>query len=118
MALSSARFGLVVVMIIGLTVVLSASIHSTKAATGATLVDAAPTFKSKCASCHGADGSGQTAAGKSLKVRDLRSADVQKQSDAELYAIIGKGKGKMPGYEKTLGDAACKDLVAYVRHLK
>ena len=50
------------------------------------------TFKAKCAMCHGADGKGKDA----MKTRDLSSADVQKQSDAELSAIISNGKGKMP----------------------
>ena len=75
------------------------------------------TYKAKCISCHGADGSGNTAAGKSLKVRDMRSAEVQKLSDDQLFNLIAKGKGKMPGYEKTLGAEKCKELVAYVRHL-
>jgi cytochrome c6 len=79
--------------------------------------DGAATYKAKCVACHGADGSGNTAAGKSLKARDLRSAEVQKQSDDQLFNIIAKGKGKMPGYEKTLGAETCKELVAYVRHL-
>ncbi|HWO01745.1 MAG TPA: cytochrome c [Blastocatellia bacterium] len=79
--------------------------------------DAAATFKAKCASCHAADGSGSTAAGKSLKVLDLRSAEVQKQSDAQLYEIIAKGKDKMPGYEKPLGADTCKALVAHIRKL-
>src|SRR5882762_6549638 len=39
------------------------------------------TFKSSCAMCHGADGSGDTAVGKSMKIPDLHSAQVQKQSD-------------------------------------
>ena len=80
--------------------------------------DAAATYKGKCASCHGADGGGQTSAGKAMKVKDLRSADVQGQSDDQLYATIAHGKGKMPGYEKSLGAAACKELVAHIRSLK
>lgn len=79
--------------------------------------DAASTYKSKCASCHGANGSGQTPAGKAMKLRDLRSAEVQAQSEAQLYAIITKGKGKMHGYEKSLGADTCKALVAYTRQL-
>lgn len=82
------------------------------------VVDAAATYKAKCAACHGADGSGSTATGKALKCRDLRSAEVQGQSDAQLLAIITKGKGKMPGFEKTLGADSCKALLAYVRTLK
>ena len=80
--------------------------------------DAAATYKSKCASCHGANGSGQTATGKAMKLRDLRSPEVQGQSDDQLLAIISKGKGKMPGYEKPLGAATCKALVAHMRTLK
>jgi mono/diheme cytochrome c family protein len=65
--------------------------------------EGAADFKAKCASCHGADGKAATPVGKAMKIRDLTSADVQSQSDAELLNIISKGKGKMPGYEKTLG---------------
>ena len=79
---------------------------------------AGATYMSKCAACHGKDGSGNTTAGKSLGLRDLRSAEVQAQSDAQLTEIIGKGKGKMPDYEKTLGADGVKGLVAFVRSLK
>ena len=44
--------------------------------------DGAAIFKTKCAPCHGADGSGQTPVGKNLKVKDLRSAEVQKLKGA------------------------------------
>jgi cytochrome c553 len=80
--------------------------------------DGGETFKAKCATCHGADGTGQTAAGKAMKVRDLSSAEVQGQTDDQLYDIIAKGKGKMPGYEKSLGADKCKELVAFIRTLK
>ena len=85
----------------------------------ATMVgDGAETFKAKCAACHGPDGTGATTAGKAMKVRDLSSAEVQGQTDDQLYEAITKGKGKMPGYEKSLGADKCKELVAYVRTLK
>ncbi len=74
-------------------------------------------YKSKCASCHGADGKGETPVGKMYKLRDLGSADVQKQSDDELASIISKGKNKMPGYGRSLKEDEIKDLVAYVRTL-
>jgi cytochrome c6 len=80
--------------------------------------DGAALYKAKCAMCHAPDGSGSTAAGKSMKVRDLRTVEVQGQTDEELYGIIASGKGKMPGYEKTLGADSCKALVAYIRTLK
>src|ERR1700746_4124905 len=59
-------------------------------------------FQAKCASCHGPDGKGETAMGKSMKVKDLASADVQKQPDTDLTTIIEKGKKPMPGYEGKL----------------
>ncbi|MBI3649603.1 MAG: cytochrome c, partial [Acidobacteria bacterium] len=72
----------------------------------------------KCAACHALDGSGTTAFGKANKLRDLRSEEVQSQSDEQLLQIIGKGKGKMPGYEKSLGADGVTQLVAFVRSLK
>lgn len=75
-------------------------------------------FKTKCAACHGADGKGETAIGKANKLRDLGSADVQKQTDDELSGVIANGKGKMPAYSKSLKADQIKDLVAYIRTLK
>jgi|HubBroStandDraft_2_1064218.scaffolds.fasta_scaffold1779134_1 mono/diheme cytochrome c family protein len=74
-------------------------------------------FKSKCAACHGSDGSANTAAGKSMKIRDFHSPDVQKQTDAELTEIISAGKGAMPSYKGKLTDDQIKQLVGYIRDL-
>ena len=74
-------------------------------------------FKSKCSTCHAADGSGDTSIGKSMKIRDLRSPEVQKQSDAQLSAIIRDGRGKMPAMGKGLTDGQVHVLVAYIREL-
>ncbi len=80
--------------------------------------DGAALYKAKCATCHGADGAGQTPAGKSLKVGDLRSADVQKMSDGDLTGVISDGKGKMPAFKGTLSAAEIGALVAFIRKLK
>jgi cytochrome c6 len=90
---------------------------ATPTATASGAQDAAALYKSKCASCHAADGSGNTAKGKELKLRDLRSAEVQKLTDKQLYDITAKGKGKMPGYEKSLGAEKVNQLVAHMRAL-
>ena len=79
--------------------------------------DGAALYKTKCAACHGADGKGETAIGKSNKVRELGSAEVQKQSDAELTSLIEAGKGKMPAYGKSLKPEQVKQLVEYIRSL-
>jgi cytochrome c6 len=73
-------------------------------------------YKSKCAACHGPDGSG-SAVGTKLGVHDFHSADVQKQTDVELAGIISNGKNKMPSYAKTLKADEITSLVAYIRSL-
>lgn len=96
------------------------------AAVGALVLSVAPaqaqspagsTFKTKCAMCHAADGSGKTPMGEKLKIRDLRSDEVQKQTDAALEQSITKGKNKMPPYAGKLSKEEVAKLVAYVREL-
>ncbi|MGO9123677.1 MAG: c-type cytochrome [Terriglobales bacterium] len=73
-------------------------------------------FKSKCAACHGADGSGSVM-GKKLGAHDFTTAEVQKMSDAALTDTITNGKNKMPKYA-SLKPEDIKGLVAYIRTLK
>lgn len=73
-------------------------------------------FKAKCATCHAADGSGNTPIGRSMKAPDLGSQDVQKESDDKLAEVIQKGKGKMPAVKNLTADQV-KQLVALVRGL-
>ena len=77
--------------------------------------DGAATFKTKCAMCHGADG---TKENPGMGVKSLAGPDVQKQSDADLVATVSKGKGKMPGYAGKLSDEDIKAVVAFVHTLK
>jgi mono/diheme cytochrome c family protein len=84
----------------------------------ALFADGAATFKAKCAMCHGPDGTGQTSMGKTLKLRDLGSADVQKQTDADLKKIVNDGKGKMPAYKAKLSADEVQAVVAFIRTLK
>ena len=51
-------------------------------------------------------------------MKDLRSPDAQKLSEAEMIDIVTKGKGKdMDGFEKELGKDTVKSLVTYYRAL-
>ena len=93
---------LIAVFIIALPVVASAD-------------DAAAVYKSKCAMCHGPDGTGQTPTGKTMKVRDLGSADVQKAKDEELEKIIESGKNKMPAYKGKIDEKTIDGLVKIIR---
>jgi mono/diheme cytochrome c family protein len=52
-----------------------------------------------------------------MKIRDLRSPEVQKQSDEDLKKIITTGKGSMPGFGKSLDQAKIQDLVDYIRSI-
>lgn len=78
-------------------------------------------YVQKCASCHAVDGSGNTTKGKEMKLKDLRSPEVQGKPDAKLYEVtangVKKGAAKMDGYEKTLGKEKCQQLVAYIRQM-
>lgn len=103
---------------IGLVVLVAAGVGlwGTRAAAGGDPASAgADTFTAKCASCHGKDGSGSTPVGKKMGLRDLGSADVQKQTDPQLYDVIAKGRKKMPAYDKKLSAQQIKDLVATIR---
>jgi mono/diheme cytochrome c family protein len=75
------------------------------------------TYKAKCASCHGQDGKGETAAGKSMKAGSFAAPEVTKMSDDDLATAIAKGKNKMPAYEKSLKPDQIKELVGYIRSL-
>jgi cytochrome c6 len=75
--------------------------------------DGAAIYKAKCAMCHGADGSKSNPS-----MKALNSADVQKQTDAQLTEITSKGKGKMPGYSGKLSDDEIKAVVSFLRTLK
>jgi mono/diheme cytochrome c family protein len=88
------------------------------AAAGLYAADGAAIYKAKCAGCHGPDGAGQTAMGKSLKLRDLGSAEVQKQTDKELGAWTADGKGKMPSYKAKLSADEINAVVAFIRTMK
>jgi len=75
-------------------------------------------YDKSCKSCHAPDGAGNPAIAKMMKVemRDLKSADVQAMSDADLMKIITDGKGKMKPIASASASAA--DIVAYLRTWK
>ena len=86
------------------------------AATMAWGADAGALWAQHCASCHGKDGSGSTAMGKKLGIKDYTKE--QSFSDAEATKVIKDGKGKMKAYKDKLSDDDVQALVKYVRSLK
>ncbi len=74
-------------------------------------------FEQNCAKCHGPDGSGDSAIGKAVGAKDLRAAEAQKLTDAQIYTQIDQGKGNMPPFGGTLNKEQIDSLIPYVRQL-
>jgi mono/diheme cytochrome c family protein len=71
-----------------------------------------------CAMCHGdqGDGKGDLVESMKLTMHDWREpASLAGKTDGEIFYIIAKGKGKMPGEDNRLPDAMCWNLVNLVR---
>jgi len=101
-------------LFLGLTLFVASIVRANPVPDGAA---SSATFRTKCAMCHGADGSG-SAVGKSMNVPDLRSPVVQKMPDAELAQVITDGKGGMPSFKSSLSEEQIHALVAQVRSLR
>jgi mono/diheme cytochrome c family protein len=84
------------------------------------IADGKHLYESQCLMCHGKDGDGKgdLAVDMKLNLRDFRDAATFKEStDGELFYIISKGKGDMPGAADRLSPTQCWNLVNYVRSL-
>ena len=74
-------------------------------------------FKVHCVMCHGADGSGDTPAGKVFKAAALTDPMVTTKSNDELHAVIKAGKNKMPTFKDKLTDDQIEEVIGYIRKL-
>jgi hypothetical protein len=54
--------------------------------------------------------------GNPVKLRDLRSAEVRKRTDKELYTWTSDGMGKMPAYRGKLTEAELNAVAAHLRN--
>ncbi len=78
-------------------------------------------FAQHCKSCHGTKGAGDgtKAAKLSTPMRDIGTADVQKQTDGELYYKSFIGRDEMPNFEKKITAEGDRWLVVnFMRTLK
>src|SRR5262245_61688506 len=75
--------------------------------------------KTNCASCHGAKGKGDGAAAVALnpKPADWTSANVQQETDGELFWKISNGRGPMPPW-KHLSENDRWAVIRFIRSLK
>ena len=79
-------------------------------------VDGKPVFESKCKSCHGADGKGDTTIGKKLEIPSLSGTKLAK---AKIVSIIESGvpDTKMKGYKDKLTADEIDAVAVYVGKL-
>lgn len=76
------------------------------------------TYKARCSMCHGADGAGNTPAGKATKTPSFNSPEMLRMPDADFVADTKNGKGRMPAYSGKLSDREIGDVSAYIRTLQ
>ena len=82
------------------------------------LAEARKLFGYNCAMCHGkgGDGKGDLVADMKLELRDWRDASsLEKMTDGELFWIVSKGKGKMPGEGDRTAEKVRWNFVSLVR---
>lgn len=84
-------------------------------------------WKAKCATCHGADGKGQTDQGQKMGMADLTTAEWQKSlTDDQVKKTIATGLKRVKGgkaqemdpFSEKLEVAQIDSLVGYIRTLK
>jgi len=86
--------------------------------------DVQENWDKNCAACHGKDGTGQTAMGKKLKIKDYTDAAAQSEFTDEQAVnaikdgIKEDGKTRMKAFGEKLSDEEIQALVAHVRSLK
>jgi len=97
-------------------IAIAACLITASAPTAAWAADAAAgkaVYAAKCKACHGANGEGNPAMAKMLKV-ELKPLS---ESSADVKEVVTKGQGKMKPVSSVTG-ADLDNVVAYVKTLK
>ena len=76
-------------------------------------------YSKLCWTCHGKNGKGDGPAAANLKPKpkNFSSADIQKQTDGELFWKLSNGKGMMVPYKHSLNEEKRWQLINYIRTL-
>jgi mono/diheme cytochrome c family protein len=85
-----------------------------------TIADGKKLYSSQCYLCHGKDGDGKGELAKDMKLKldDFHDPTALKdKTDGELFYILSKGKGDMPGEGDRLSETQRWQLIAFIRSL-
>lgn len=70
-------------------------------------------YRQNCAICHGAEAYGKEIDGR--LVPSLRSGDIEKKSEQEIYEQIAHGKLPMPSFKNQLSEEEIQKMVIFIR---
>lgn len=98
------------------TVVLCGFAAFSATAWGADATAGKAVYAAKCRACHGANGEGNPAMAKMLKVEMKPLSDAAGMSEADLKKVITEGQGKMKPV--AVSGADLDNVVAFVKSLK
>jgi len=77
-----------------------------------------PVYRKYCKRCHGADGAGGKASRVAGRAVDLAAPGFRDTTTVEsLERVIGRGKGKMKGYDEKLSPSQIEATARFVRAL-
>jgi mono/diheme cytochrome c family protein len=88
--------------------------QSQQASRQTTAQEADETFQARCSTCHAEHGEGSEV-GASLNVPDLRSAEVQNNTDDFLRRVIKNGRGNMPAFGRDFSDQQIDRILLLIR---
>jgi mono/diheme cytochrome c family protein len=114
LVLAAFAFGIVMLSVNSKSILADSSVNLSTPGAGK---DGAKIYAMSCARCHGADGRAKTGKGKQTNAVDLTGDDWE-PNDARDTRIINNGKGKMPGFKKSLKPEEIQSVVAYIRKFK
>jgi len=75
------------------------------------------TYKARCQSCHGAEGTPNPGIAKAMGVKPASDPSVKAMTEAQMIAATTNGMGKMQPFKGKLTDAEIKASVDYFRTL-
>jgi cytochrome c6 len=73
------------------------------------------TYKAKCQSCHGAEGTPNPGIAKAMGVKPASDPSVKAIAESQMITDTANGKGKMPAFKGKLTEPEIKASVDYFR---